>query len=85
MSRDKGEKTPQDFYVVCAFLTDNVERSTDGDRGTRVDLADVLAGVRLLDVLQLEEVSEPVVVTHAQAVVVDDHLGVDGKGALFVV
>ena len=53
-----------DFFLKLRFgvvLTDNVEASPDGYNGVGVKLANVLAGVRLLNVPQMEVVSVSIV------------------------
>ena len=77
---------PSFFHLWRRFdfviLTNNFEHSTDWNEWLSVDLANVLSGVRLLDLPQVEVIRPPGVVGDADAVVLRDHRRVHRQRAL---
>ena len=58
--------------------TNDIEASTDGDGGVCVQLTNVLAGVRLLNIPKMEVVSVTVVMLKRYAIILGDDIGVNG-------
>ena len=76
------QKVQQLANYTRSILTNDAERPADGNDRPRVDLADVLSGVVLLNVVDPQVVGLPRVVRDADALVHRDHHRVDGQGAL---